>query len=202
MLRGPSAGLYGQTVSGRYSSTWSASGRPPRRSTKSSALRVRSIAFRVLSIRRGRSTRMASFSTASSASAMRHDGQQDFVHQNKVFIAPSLTWRPTTDTSLTILSQYQNIDNKGWQQYVPGDAAGCGPIRSAAFPIAATSVSPAPTATIWNSFRSAMRSSTGSTTILQFRRTSLLRREMISMRLPALPLRRHLLSRFQASGSR
>lgn len=55
------------------------------------------------------------------------DGQQDFVHQNKVFIAPSLTWRPTTDTSFTILSQYQNIDNKGWQQYVPGDAAGLRP---------------------------------------------------------------------------
>ena len=55
------------------------------------------------------------------------DGQQDFVHQNKVFIAPSLTWRPTKDTSLTILSQYQNIDNKGWQQYVPGDAAGLRP---------------------------------------------------------------------------
>jgi len=48
------------------------------------------------------------------------DGQQDFVHENKVFIALSLTWRPTTDTSFTFLSHYQNIDNKGWQQYVPG----------------------------------------------------------------------------------
>lgn len=51
------------------------------------------------------------------------DGQQDFVHENKVFIAPSLTWRPTTDTSFTLLSQYQNIDSKGWQQYVPGGAS-------------------------------------------------------------------------------
>jgi iron complex outermembrane receptor protein len=51
------------------------------------------------------------------------DGQQDFVHENKVFIAPSLTWRPTNDTSFTILSHYQNIDNKGWQQYVPGGAS-------------------------------------------------------------------------------
>jgi iron complex outermembrane receptor protein len=54
-------------------------------------------------------------------------GQQDFVHQNKVFIAPSLTWRPTMDTSFTLLSHYQNIDTKGWQQYVPGDAAGLRP---------------------------------------------------------------------------
>ncbi len=38
-------------------------------------------------------------------------GQQDFVHQNKVFLAPSLTWRPTTNTSFTILSQYQKIEN-------------------------------------------------------------------------------------------
>ena len=49
------------------------------------------------------------------------------MHENKVFIAPSLTWRPTTDTSFTFLSQYQNIKNKGWQQYVPGDAAGLRP---------------------------------------------------------------------------
>jgi iron complex outermembrane receptor protein len=54
-------------------------------------------------------------------------GQQDFVHQNKVFIAPSLTWRPTMDTSFTLLSHYSNIDTKGWQQYVPGDAAGLRP---------------------------------------------------------------------------
>lgn len=54
-------------------------------------------------------------------------GQQDFVHQNKVFIAPSLTWRPTMDTSFTFLSHYSNIDTKGWQQYVPGDAAGLRP---------------------------------------------------------------------------
>jgi iron complex outermembrane receptor protein len=51
------------------------------------------------------------------------DGQQDFVHENKVFIAPSLTWRPTTDTSFALLSHYQNVDNKGWQQYVPGGAS-------------------------------------------------------------------------------
>lgn len=51
------------------------------------------------------------------------DGQQDFVHENKYFIAPSFTWRPTNDTSFTILSHYQKIDSKGWQQYVPGGAS-------------------------------------------------------------------------------
>lgn len=51
------------------------------------------------------------------------DNQQDFVHENKYFIAPSFTWRPTNDTSFTILSHYQKIDSKGWQQYVPGGAS-------------------------------------------------------------------------------
>lgn len=51
------------------------------------------------------------------------DTQVNYVQDNKVFIAPSLTWRPTTDTSFTFLSHYQNIDNKGYQQYVPGQVA-------------------------------------------------------------------------------
>jgi iron complex outermembrane receptor protein len=51
------------------------------------------------------------------------DTQTDFVQDNKIFIAPSFTWRPTTDTSFTILSQYQKIDNNGYQQYVPGQVS-------------------------------------------------------------------------------
>lgn len=50
----------------------------------------------------------------------RSDTQIDFVQDNKVFIAPSFTWRPGANTSLTILSSYQKIDNKGFQQHVPG----------------------------------------------------------------------------------
>lgn len=48
------------------------------------------------------------------------DTQLDFTQDNKLFIAPSLTWKPTANTSFTILSHYQLIDNKGYQQYVPG----------------------------------------------------------------------------------
>jgi len=51
------------------------------------------------------------------------DTQTDFVQDNKLFIAPSFTWRPTNDTSFTVLSQYQKIDNKGYQQYVPAEAS-------------------------------------------------------------------------------
>lgn len=51
------------------------------------------------------------------------NSQTDFVQDNKLFIAPSFTWRPTMDTSFTILSQYQKVDNKGYQQYVPGQVS-------------------------------------------------------------------------------
>jgi len=47
----------------------------------------------------------------------------NFVQDNRIFIAPSLTWRPSIDTSFTILSHYQVNDNKGYQQYVPGQVA-------------------------------------------------------------------------------
>ncbi|WP_068014356.1 TonB-dependent siderophore receptor [Rhodoplanes sp. Z2-YC6860] len=46
--------------------------------------------------------------------------QYDYQQDNKLFIAPSLTYQPTPDTSFTFLSHYQKIDNKGFQQYVPG----------------------------------------------------------------------------------
>ncbi len=51
------------------------------------------------------------------------NSQTDFVQDNKLFIAPSFTWRPTMDTSFTILSQYQKVQNKGYQQYVPGEVS-------------------------------------------------------------------------------
>ncbi len=51
------------------------------------------------------------------------NSQTNYVQDNKLFIAPSLTWRPTSDTSFTILSQYQKVDNKGYQQYVPGQVS-------------------------------------------------------------------------------
>ena len=51
------------------------------------------------------------------------DTQTDFTQDNKVFIAPRFTWRPTNDTSFTILAHYQKIDNKGYQQYIPGQVS-------------------------------------------------------------------------------
>ena len=43
----------------------------------------------------------------------------DFTNQQRVFIAPALTWRPTEDTTITFLNHYQN-DPKSYQpNYLP-----------------------------------------------------------------------------------
>ncbi|MFD1704625.1 TonB-dependent siderophore receptor [Methylopila henanensis] len=39
--------------------------------------------------------------------------QVDHVEDDKLFIAPSFTWKPTDSTTLTILGHYQKVDDKG-----------------------------------------------------------------------------------------
>ena len=48
------------------------------------------------------------------------NGQVDYTQDNKFYIAPSFSWRPDANTTLTVLAHYQAIDNKGYQQYLPG----------------------------------------------------------------------------------
>ncbi|MBI6617712.1 TonB-dependent siderophore receptor [Pseudomonas corrugata] len=40
------------------------------------------------------------------------DTQQDYINDDKLYIAPALTWRPNEDTSLTLLSFYQKSDTR------------------------------------------------------------------------------------------
>ncbi len=40
------------------------------------------------------------------------DTQQDHLNDDKIYIAPALTWRPDEDTSLTLLSFYQKTDTR------------------------------------------------------------------------------------------
>jgi len=37
----------------------------------------------------------------------------DYIDERRVMVAPSLTWRPSTDTSLTLMAQYQKIRSDG-----------------------------------------------------------------------------------------
>jgi iron complex outermembrane receptor protein len=45
--------------------------------------------------------------------ALRTDTQTDFSHRQRILLAPSGTWRPTNDTSLTLLTNYQHDDFAG-----------------------------------------------------------------------------------------
>ncbi|MBE9604712.1 TonB-dependent siderophore receptor [Acetobacteraceae bacterium H6797] len=41
------------------------------------------------------------------------NAETDFLDEDRFYIAPSITWRPDADTSLTFLSQYQRIHSNG-----------------------------------------------------------------------------------------
>lgn len=48
------------------------------------------------------------------------DTQLDFVQDNNYYLAPSVTVRPTVDTTLTVLASTQRESGRGYQQYAPG----------------------------------------------------------------------------------
>lgn len=47
------------------------------------------------------------------------DNQVDHVKDQRYFIAPSLTWRPTKDTTWTVMASYQNDPSVGYYNFVP-----------------------------------------------------------------------------------
>lgn len=122
VLKGPSSGLYGQTDPGGFinmiSKRPTAAPHFEAEGTFGSFNRIQG-AFDF----GGPIDKNGEFLYRVVGLARQSDTETDFVQDNKVFIAPSFTWRPTTDTSFTILSHYQKIDNKGYQQYVPGEVS-------------------------------------------------------------------------------
>ncbi|QHE87158.1 TonB-dependent siderophore receptor [Hydrogenophaga sp. BPS33] len=51
--------------------------------------------------------------------ARQNDGQVDFSNEKRELIAPSFTWRPSADTSLTLLTHYQRDEQLPQYQAVP-----------------------------------------------------------------------------------
>ena len=47
------------------------------------------------------------------------DTQTDYVPDDRVLIAPSITWQPTMDTTLTLIGNYQEDDGGSVQQFLP-----------------------------------------------------------------------------------
>ena len=56
------------------------------------------------------------------ATGLKRDLQEDFAKQRSFAIAPSITWSPDEDTSLTVLGGYQNEPDAGYRNFL--DAAG------------------------------------------------------------------------------
>jgi iron complex outermembrane receptor protein len=98
------------------------------------------------------------------------NSQTDFVQDNKLFIAPSFTWRPDLDTSFTLLTQYQRVDNEGYQRYVPGQVSFL-PNPNGHIPYGRYLGVPGLTAIISSNLPSATPSSTASTTTCNSDRT-------------------------------
>ena len=122
VLKGPSSGLYGQSDPGGLHQHGEQAADLDAAIRDCRLVRI----FRALSgcVRYRRSDRQERrVSLSHRRPWARQQQQTDFVQDNKLFIAPSFTWRPTNDTSFTILSQYQKADNKGYQQYVPGQVS-------------------------------------------------------------------------------
>ena len=47
------------------------------------------------------------------------DTQVDFVDNDRLMLAPSLTYRPTKDTSITVLGNFRNDDSGSALQFLP-----------------------------------------------------------------------------------
>jgi iron complex outermembrane receptor protein len=57
------------------------------------------------------------------AVARESDTQTDYVHDDRILIAPSLTWKPTDSTTLTLLGRYQDDNGGTISTFVPSAAS-------------------------------------------------------------------------------
>ncbi|WP_298268972.1 TonB-dependent siderophore receptor [uncultured Bradyrhizobium sp.] len=48
-----------------------------------------------------------------------NDTQVDGTHEQRISVAPAITWRPDLDTTLTVLANYQKDPNAGYYNFVP-----------------------------------------------------------------------------------
>ena len=120
ILKGPSSGLYGETSPGGLISMVSKRPTPYRQNQ----IELQTGSY-------GRAQGAFDFSGPIDANkeflyrivglGRMSDTWIDYNTDERIFIAPSLTWRPTTDTNFTVLASYTRDNLKGQpQQYVPG----------------------------------------------------------------------------------
>ncbi|MFT3940279.1 TonB-dependent siderophore receptor [Rhodopseudomonas sp.] len=119
VLKGPSSGLYGQTDPGGFLNMISK--RPLAQSQNEISATIGSFGRLQTNFDlTGPLDKSGEVLYRLVGVARNADSQTNYVTDDKVFIAPSLTWRPTADTNFTVLGHYQKVDNDGYQQYMPG----------------------------------------------------------------------------------
>ena len=111
LLRGASSVLYGQLSPGGLINT--VSKRPTPDPLHEINLQLGSHGRKQLSTDHGgRLNDDGSLTYRLTALVRRSDTQVDPVQDNKLYIAPALTWRPSAATSITLLTSYQKIDTR------------------------------------------------------------------------------------------
>jgi iron complex outermembrane receptor protein len=118
VLRGPASVLYGQTGAGGLVNL--VSRRPS--ATRSNEVRIEAGSDALMQTAfdfTGPATEDGQFLYRLTGIARKADTQYDFAQEERIAIAPALTWRPDEDTSLTVLASYQYDPEGGFYNFVP-----------------------------------------------------------------------------------
>ncbi|WP_149538249.1 TonB-dependent siderophore receptor [Siccirubricoccus phaeus] len=118
VLRGPASVLYGQTGAGGLVNLVS------RRPTEDSRHEVRLEAGEYARLQAafdfsGPLTEDRRFLYRLTGIGRISDTQYDYAREERIAIAPALTWRPSADTTLTFLASYQEDPRGGFYNFVP-----------------------------------------------------------------------------------
>jgi iron complex outermembrane receptor protein len=120
VLKGPSSGLYGETSPGGLVSM--VSKRPT--AERQNQVELQTGSFNRLQAAfdfSGPIDKDQTFLYRLVGLGRQADTVIDDTNENRAFVAPSFTWRPTIDTSFTLLTSFQRDHGDGQpQQYVPG----------------------------------------------------------------------------------
>ncbi len=112
VLKGPSSVLYGQNNPGGLLNL--VSKRPPSETVREVELQTGSYGraqggFDI----GGPIDKEGKFSYRLTGLARDVGSQVDYLDERRIFIAPAVTWRPTVDTTLTLMGQYLSVNAKG-----------------------------------------------------------------------------------------
>jgi iron complex outermembrane receptor protein len=118
VLRGPSSMLYGQSTTGGIVNA--VSKRPSAETHREITVEYGSFDFKQVKVdMTGPITTDGKWLYRVVGAARDADTQVDFVENDRVFIAPSITYKPTNDTSITVQTSFNKSQSGSVQQFLP-----------------------------------------------------------------------------------